>query len=68
MKRSGSGCGVRRCVQPCRLVWPPVDPVLPTAGDMAILSPAQEMVEAVKGTWHHHLGRVSLGFGVNTGA
>lgn len=35
---------------------------------MSILSPAQEMGEAVQGIWHHHLGRVSPGFGVRTGA
>lgn len=35
---------------------------------MSILSPAEEMVEAVQGTWHHHLGHVSLGLGVKRGA
>lgn len=29
---------------------------------MSILSPAEEMGEAVQGTWHRHWGRVSLGF------
>lgn len=68
MKRLGSGCGVRRCAQPCGLVWPPVDPVLSTAAGMSILSLAEEMVEALQGTWHHHLDHDSLGFGVKMGA
>lgn len=68
MKRLGSGCGVRRCAQPCGLAWPPVHPVLPTAEGMSTLSPAQGMVEALQGTWQHPLGHVSLGCGVKRGA
>ena len=49
-------------------LWPPTDPILPTAGGMSVLSPIKEMAEAIQGAWHRGMGLVSLGFGVKMGA
>lgn len=49
-------------------LWPPTDPILPTAGVRSILNPVKEMGEAMQGAWHHRMSLISLGFRVKMDA